>query len=144
MPLTAFVRQQLQRLPEEALTRPWAGYATAQLPSRLSHSQRGPFFQLVQRLGERPDQYQYHAFLSTREGDPVQALAAEYPQRWHVEEFFHMYQALGWDRAGTPNLNIRSGHMTRSLLAQALTFQLRQRRGEPESGGAARTPADHL
>jgi hypothetical protein len=144
MPLTARVRQQLRRVPEDAFTRHWAGYATAKLPYKLSHSQRGPFFQLVQRSGERADQYQYVAFLSTRDDDPVQALAAEYPKRWHVEEFFNTHQALGWDRAGTQNLNIRYGQMTMSLLAQALTYQLRQRLGEPDSTWAARTLAEKL
>ncbi len=74
----------------------------------------------------------------------MQALTEDYPKRWHVEEFFHTDQALGWDRAGTQNLNIRYGHMTLSLLAQALTFQLRQRLGAPESGWASRTLADKL
>jgi len=69
-------------------------------------------------------------------------LTAEYPKRWHVEEFFNANQALGWDRAGTQNLHIRYGHMTMSLLAQAVTFQLRQRLGAPESGWACATLAD--
>jgi hypothetical protein len=51
---------------------------------------------------------------------------------------------LGWDRAGTQNLNIRYGQMTMSLLAQALTYQLRQRLREPDSTWAARTLAEKL
>jgi hypothetical protein len=124
-------------LPADCFTRRWAGYATAKLPYEPSHSQRGPFFQYVQRAGERPDQYQYNAFLSTRDGDEVEALSAEYPKRWHVEEFFNTNQALGWDRAGTQNLHIRYGHMTMSLLAQALTFGLRQRLGPAMATGLA-------
>jgi hypothetical protein len=142
MPLRAQLRRQLHSLGEDQFTRHWAGYATAKLPYRLSHSERGPFFQFVQRYGERADQYQYNAFLSTRDSDEVQNLTAEYPKRWHVEEFFNTNQALGWDRAGTQNLNIRYGHMTMSLFAQAVTFQLRQRLGEPESGWACATLAD--
>jgi hypothetical protein len=142
MPLRAHLRRQLQILPEDQFTRHWAGYATTKLPYKLSHSERGPFFQFAQRYGERADQYQYNAFLSTSDRDEVQSLTAEYPKRWHVEEFFNTNQALGWDRAGTQNLHIRYGHMTMSLLAQAVTFQLRQRLGAPESGWACATLAD--
>ena len=39
--------------------------------------------------------------------------------------------ALGWDRAGTLNLNIRYGQMTMALLAQAALERLRHRLGEP-------------
>ena len=144
MPMTAYLRKQLRSLPEAAFTRHWAGYATTKLPYQLSHSERGPFFQYVQRSGERPDDYRYVAFLSTCDADPVHALAAEYPKRWHVEEFFNTHQALGWNRAGTQNLNIRYGQMTMSLLAQALTDQLRQRLGEPEFSWAASTLAEKL
>jgi hypothetical protein len=142
MPLTAKLQRRLQSLPEDQFTRHWAGYATAKLPYQLTHSQRGPFFQFVQRLGERAGQYQYNAFLSTRDGDPVRALTAEYPQRWHVEEFFNLDQELGWDRAGTQNLHIRYGHMTMSLIAQAVTQQLRQKLGLPESSWESSTLAD--
>jgi hypothetical protein len=142
MPLTTYLRRRLQSLPDDCFTRRWAGYATAKLPYEPSHSQCGPFFQYVQRAGERPDQYQYNAFLSTRDGDEVEALSAEYPKRWHVEEFFNTEQALGWDRAGTQNLHIRYGHMTMSLLAQALTFGLRQRLGPAMADWACATLAD--
>jgi hypothetical protein len=40
---------------------------------------------------------------------------------------------LGWDRAGTQNLNIRYGHMTMALLAQAVLRRLRQRLGLPQA-----------
>jgi hypothetical protein len=142
MPLTAKLRRRLQTLPDDQFTRHWAGYATAKLPYELTHSQRGPFFQFVQRFGEQAGKYQYNAFLSTCDRDEVQALAREYPKRWHVEEFFNTNQALGWDRAGTQNLHIRYGHMTMSLLAQAVTFQLRQRLGAPLSDWACETLGD--
>ncbi len=58
----------------------------------------------------------------------------DFPQRWHAEEFFNAHQDLGWDRAGTHNLNIRYGHMTMALLAQATLAQLRQRLGQPAAG----------
>ena len=50
-----------------------------------------------------------------------------------IEEFFNANQALGWNRAGTHNLNIRYGHMTMALLAQTVIHQLRSRLGEPAS-----------
>jgi hypothetical protein len=48
-----------------------------------------------------------------------------------VEEFFNANQALGWNRAGTLNLNIRYGQMTMALIAQAAIHRLRQRLPEP-------------
>lgn len=144
MPLTAAQRRRLQALPAEQFTPHWAGYATAKLPYTLTHSTRGPFFQFVQRLGERPDQFTYNAFLSTRDGDEVQALTAEFPKRWHIEEFFDSEQDLGWNRAGTQNLHIRYGHMTMSLLAQALVYQLRKHLGQPESTWDCRSLAAKL
>src|SRR3954471_14589624 len=55
------------------------------------------------------------------------------PKRWHVEEFFNSNQALGWDRAGTCNLNIRYGQMTLALIAQAAIDGLRKRLGPAAS-----------
>jgi Transposase DDE domain len=144
IPLTAKLQRRLHSLPDEQFTRHWAGYATAKLPYQLTHSQQGPFFQFVQRLGESPAQYHYNAFLSTCDRDPVQALTAEYPKRWHIEEFFNIDQGLGWDRAGTQNLHIRYGHMSLSLIAQAVIAQLRQRLGPPASAWNCRTIAEKL
>jgi hypothetical protein len=58
-------------------------------------------------------------------------MTLEFPKRWHVEEFFKFSQDLGWQRAGTLNLNIRCGQMTMALIAQAVIHQLRQRIGSP-------------
>ncbi len=81
---------------------------------------------------------EFNAFLCTsdRAGQASQAsdlaqAVQHYPQRWHIEEFFNAYQALGWNRAGTLNLHIRYGQMTMALIAQAAIHQLRQRLGEP-------------
>jgi hypothetical protein len=57
-----------------------------------------------------------------------------------VEEFFNAEQSPGWDRAGTWNLNIRYGHMTMALIAQAAIHQLRKNLGEPYS----QWDAEHL
>ncbi len=90
-----------------------------------------PYWQFVERWGERPDDWQYRGFACTGDRDEVAALADEYPQRWHVEEFFNFNQALGWNRGGTTNVNIRYGQMTMALIAQTVIHQLRGRLGEP-------------
>ncbi len=79
---------------------------------------------------ERPP-YQYSAFLSTRDSDELDQLCRDYPQRWRIEEFFNAYQALGWKRAGTTNLNVRYAQMSLALVAQAAVDQLRKRLGNP-------------
>ena len=44
---------------------------------------------------------------------------------------FKFNQALGWERAGTLNLNVRYAQMTMALVAEALIHPLRQRLGKP-------------
>lgn len=124
-------QQKLKDLTEAEFTPHWAGYATLTRPYQPRRSQAGPFWQLVQRFGERSDQYTYKAFVSTTNRDVVRMLCEEFPKRWHVEEFFNTDQALGWQRAGTQNLNIRYGQMTMALVAQAAIHQLRQKLGTP-------------
>jgi hypothetical protein len=139
-----FLKKQVRAIEPERFTRRWAGYATLQQPYRMSKQQAGELFQFIQRTGERSDDYRFKAFLSTTERDEVDALTRDYPQRWHVEEFFNAHQALGWKRAGTMNLNIRYGQMTMALLAQAALHQLRCRIGEPFSTWDAVHLADGL
>jgi hypothetical protein len=130
----------LRALPPEAFRPRWAGYATLKRPYTPQDSQAGPFYQYVQRQGERPEDYRFNAFLSTRDGDEVEELTTEFPKRWHVEEFFNAHQALGWNRAGTCNLNIRYGQMTMALIAQAAIDGLRKRLAPP----AANWDAKHM
>jgi hypothetical protein len=125
------VQKRLRAIPPEQFTPRWAGYATTLLPYTLNNSCSGPYYELVQRIGERPDDWQFNSFISTTDRDPVDALTQEYPKRWHVEEFFNTNQALGWKRSGTLNLNIRYGHMSTALIAQTVIHQLRTRIGEP-------------
>jgi hypothetical protein len=99
----------------------------------MARRDAGDLFQFVQRTGEKPDDDHRNAFLSTTDRDEVDTLTLDYPKRWHVEEFFNAHQALGWNRAGTLNLNIRYGQMTMALLAQAALHQLRCRLGDPFS-----------
>ena len=118
----------------ERFERRWAGYATAKEPFRLLKSRCSePYYRFIQRSGERAQDYHYQCFLATADSDEVEALTLHYPQRWHVEEFFKFNQALGWNRGGTLNLNIRYGQMTMALLAQAAIHQMRQRLGHPFS-----------
>ena len=124
-------RQKLGEFRQDAFTPHWAGYATLTRPYSPRRSQKGPFWQLVQRFGERPDRYTDKAFVATTEREVVRMLCHEFPKRWHVEEFFNTDQALGWQRAGTQNLNIRYGQMTMALIAQAVIYQLRQKLGAP-------------
>lgn len=127
------LRKQLRAIPPEQFTRRWAGFATAKLPYKMLRSGANPAFQFAQRTGEKPDDYRFGAFLSTTDRDEVDVLTLDYPKRWHVEEFFNAHQALGWNRAGTLNLNIRYGQMTMSLLAQAVLHRTRRLLGEPYS-----------
>jgi Transposase DDE domain len=115
-------------LPESAFQRHWAGYALARSPYLFGAHQ---CVELIQRCGENPADYQFKGFLSTRDRDDLQQVSADFPQRWHVEEFFKFNQALGWQRAGTLNLNVRYGQMTLALVAQAVIHQFRQRIGLP-------------
>jgi Transposase DDE domain len=131
MPSRASLRAKLMALPPELFRPRWAGYATAKLAYTPHKSHAGPYHQYVQRQGERPDDYSFNAFLATRDGDEVEELAGDFPKRWHVEEFFNAHQALGWNRAGTCNLNIRYGQMTMGLVAQAAIDQFRKRLGPP-------------
>ncbi len=134
MPRRRDMEEKLERIAAEQFQRHWVGYATAPAqPYHFAHSRRGPFHRIVQRLGERPEDYWLKAFLSTTDNDQVRALTEQFPKRWHIEEFFNFEQALGWNRAGTMNLNIRYGKMTMALLAQAALHELRKRLGEPWS-----------
>jgi len=133
MPQRKSLQKQCAALPATAFTHHWAGYATAKQPFRMKHSLDQACFQLVQRSGERPEDYFYKAFLATADRDELLDLTDHYPSRWHVEEFFKFNQPLGWERAGTLNLNIRYAQMTFALVAQAVIHQLRQRLGTPFS-----------
>jgi hypothetical protein len=134
MAMHASLRKRLEAIPAEQFTRQWAGYATTKQLYTPVKSQSGPFYELIQRLGERLEEWTFKAFLCTTDRDEAQALTRDYPKRWHIEEFFNANQALGWKRAGTQNLNIRYAQMTMALIAQTLIYQLRSRLAEPISG----------
>ena len=131
MPYHPSVLRAIHEMPSEAFSRHWAGYATTKQPDSMTRSHEGPYDQLIQRKGERPQDYDFKAFLCTCNRDEIEELSVHDPQRWHIEEFFKNDQALGWQRAGTMNLNIRYGQMTMALIAQAACFMMRQRLGSP-------------
>jgi len=138
------IAAQMGAVPSDAFVPRWAGLATARKPYCPRNSTGGPYWQLIQRTGETPETYEFTGFLSTADRDELDDLTREYPKRWHVEEFFNAHQALGWDRAGTLNLNIRYGQMTLALVAQAALHQLRTRLGEPYSTWDAKHLAQGL
>jgi Transposase DDE domain len=136
--------QRLRDLPAEAFTRRWAGYATLRSTYTSIKPKGCTLPLLVQRFGETPADWRFNAFLCTGQRDEVEALTDDYPKRWHVEEFFNREQSLGWDRAGTQNVNIRYGQMTMALLAQAVLGRLRRRLGEPQLSWDAKHLAKDL
>jgi hypothetical protein len=130
--------QRLREVPAEQFMRRWAGYATWRTTYRSAKPKGYTLPLWIQRFGEPPAECKFNAFVCTAERDELEALTDDYPKRWHVEEFFSNEQALGWQRAGTQNLNIRYGHMTMALLAQAALRRLRLRLGEPMASWDAR------
>jgi len=128
---TSQQRKRMRGLPPEAFVHRWAGLATAKLPFQFSKTHSPSLYQIVQRCGENPSEYEFRGFVSTHDRNEVQVLIEDYPKRWHVEEFFHANQALGWNRAGTLNLHIRYGQMTMALIAQAAIHQLRRHLDQP-------------
>ena len=136
MPLRKETMAELNALPNEAFTRHWIGYATHcrdYLPKTADPAQP-PYWQIIQRKGERGGDYELNAFLCTAQHSALEEPVQQYPKRWHCEEFFNANQALGWNRAGTHNLNIRYGQMTMALIAQAVIAMLRERLGQPFAG----------
>jgi hypothetical protein len=118
-------------VPATAFTEHWPGYATSVKPYHFAVEPKATYYEYVQRSGGRPEDLHDQGFLSTARLSEIPALTKDFPQRWHVEEFFKFNQALGWHRAGTLNLNLRYGHLSLVLLAQAAIHQLRQRLGQP-------------
>ena len=119
-------------IPAEQFTTHWAGFATAVESFYPTGSTLAtPCYRYLQRTGERTQDYHYKAFACTARRPEVPALTRDFPHRWHIEEFFRFEQSLGWNRAGTLNLNIRLGHMSLALVAQTVIHQLRRRLGTP-------------
>jgi hypothetical protein len=131
MKRTRPLQQSMAKLPDDCFTSHWPGLATARVPYRFQNHPTQPLYQLVQRGGEKKADMKFSAFLSTSTRDELDQMCKDFPHRWHAEEFFNAYQAMGWNRAGTLNLNIRYAQLTLALVAQAAVHQLRQRLGDP-------------
>ncbi len=126
------LQEHYRRIAPENFTRQWAGFATAvETFHPVGTTLSKPCYRYIQRTGEVPQDYHFKAFACTRQRPEVATLTSDFPDRWHIEEFFRFDQDLGWQRAGTLNLHIRLGQMTLALVAQAAIHQLRQRLGEP-------------
>ena len=120
--------QKIER--SQTYQRKWAGYAIAETMFNFDgHKEK---YRLVsQREGETTRNYVYKSFL-TLSGKPATVLLSEmYQERWSIEDFFNFDGAMGFDRASTFNLNIRYGKMSLALLAQAATYQFRQKLPKP-------------
>jgi hypothetical protein len=122
----------LKKIPPEHFTKHWIGYATHKRPHHPSKAKPDQVYtQIVQRFGENEKDMEFNAFLCSSEHAIVEEPIQEYPKRWHCEEFFNANQALGWDRAGTLNLNVRFGHMTMAIITQTLIHMFKENLGKP-------------
>ena len=108
----------------------WAGYAIAE--SEFNFAGRKDRYRLLsQREGGTSRDYVYKSFLTLSDKPAIVLLSEMYPKRWSIEDFFNFDGTMGFDRASTFNLNIRYGKMSLALLAQAATYQLRQKLPKP-------------
>ena len=130
MPSQPALRRRWEQLPAKRFKEHWPGYAIAKQSYRPRHSQSEGCFKLIQRTGAK-EPYQFQGFFSTGDRPQLASLTGKYPKRWRAEEFFKFNESLGWERAGTLNLNVRYGQGTLALMAQAAIHQLRQRLGPP-------------
>lgn len=121
----------------------WAGYAIGETIFSYKGSNLG-YRLLVQREGERPEDYQYNAFISTSKEDAQTLLTKTYDKRWSIEEFFNFESGMGWNRASTFNLNVRYGKQSLALLAQAATHQLKSKLPKPYSQWTAASLAEKV
>ncbi len=108
----------------------WAGYGVAETVFNFSrHKEK--YRLIVQREGETEPSYRYKSFLSLSDKPATTLISEMYRERWSIEDFFNFDGAMGFDRASTFNLNIRYGKMSLALLAQAASYQFRQKLPQP-------------
>lgn len=108
----------------------WAGYAIAETSFHFTGSKE-EYRLLIQREGEVESQHNYKSFLALSDKPESVLLTKKYTERWSIEDFFNFDGAMGFDRASTFNLNIRYGKMSLALLAQAASYQFRQKLPAP-------------
>lgn len=104
----------------------WAGYAVAESAYEITGIDT-PLRVIAQRTGEREDAFEYKPFVTSSTIPADELMTLIFPDRWNIEEFFNTECYLGWNRASTFNLNIRSGKLSLALIAQAVIYQLRQK-----------------
>jgi hypothetical protein len=108
----------------------WAGYFIAETMFSFDNSSK-KYRLIVQREGEVEEDYKYMPFIALSDRSAVDLTSELYQKRWLIEEFFNFDGPMGFDRASTFNLNVRYGKMALALLAQAATYQLRQKLPNP-------------
>lgn len=108
----------------------WAGYAIGESTFNFAGCKEN--YRLIsQREGETTKDYVHKSFLALSDKPATLLLSEMYKKRWTIEDFYNFDGAMGFDRASTFNLNIRYGKMTLALLAQAATYQFRQKLPKP-------------
>lgn len=127
----AILNERIQKI-ERAQTyhAQWAGYAIGESIFNFAGCKE-KYRLITQREGETPKDYVYKSFLSLSNKPAIELLSETYRKRWSIEDFFNFDGAMGFDRASTFNLNIRYGKMSLALIAQAATYQLRQKLPKP-------------
>lgn len=118
-------------------TKKWAGYAIAETQFNFS-GKNEKYRLIIQREGETEQDYVYKSFLTLSKRPAIELLCDLYEKRWTIEDFFNFDGAMGFDRASTFNLNIRYGKMSLAMLAQAATYQFRQKLPKPYNRWNAR------
>mgnify|MGYP001590204077 CR=1 FL=1 len=120
--------QKIER--SQTYQRKWSGYAIAE--SMFNFARCKEKYRLIsQREGETSGDYVYKSFLTLSDRPATELLSELYHERWSIEEFFNFDGAMGFDRASTFNLNVRYGKMSLALLAQAATYEFRQKLPQP-------------
>ena len=104
----------------------WAGFAIAETDFCFEYDTT-KYRLIAERTGETAENYSYNAFITTSKQDAIQLICNNYDKRWSVEEFFRFENDMGMNRASTLNLNVRYGKLVLAMIAQAATYQLRNR-----------------
>ena len=99
---------------------------------------------MIQRSRENSGDYGYKSFFATGDRPELADLSEHYPKRWHIEEFFKANPALGWQRAGTLNLNILYATVSDSRTEGGGTDRVSWSVGRPAArrvgGGSIQSP----
>lgn len=139
-PKTQRVKKLINQLKFKPL---WAGYALGETSFCFSKATNNHRL-IVQRTGENPENYSYSAFITTSNKSAQELICQDYDKRWKIEEFFNFENKMGLNRTATLNLNIRYAKLAMTLMAQASTYQLRQKLSENYKSWNAEHLATHI